>query len=63
MPEDDEDWLNLDDFAGTDARMLAEWQRELHLEGAVPSILDTEGTAIGIGWADKIAIRITTVHD
>ena len=62
VPEDDEDWLNLDDFTGTDARMLAEWQRELCLEGAVPSILDTKGTAIGIGWADKIAIRFTTVH-
>lgn len=63
VPDDDEDWLNLDDFTGTDARMLAEWQRELCLEGAVPSILDTEGTAIGIGWADKIAIRFRTVHD
>jgi hypothetical protein len=66
VPEDDEhdeDWLDPDDFTGTDARMLDQWQHELRLEGAVPSILDTEGTAIGIGWADKIAIRITTVHD
>jgi hypothetical protein len=63
VPEDDEDWPSPDDFTGTDARMLAEWQRELCLEGAVPSILDTEGTAIGIGWADKMAIRFTTVHD
>lgn len=63
VPEEDDDWLNPDDFTGTEAGMLAEWQRELGLEGATPSILNTEGTAIGIGWADKIAIRITTVDD
>lgn len=63
LPEDDDDWSNPDDFTGTDARMLTEWQRELFLEGNAPSILDTEGTAIGIGWGDKVAIRFTTVHD
>jgi transcriptional regulator with XRE-family HTH domain len=62
VPRNDEDPLDQDDFTGTDARMLAEWQHELRLEGVVPSILDTEGTAIGIVWGDKIAIRITTVH-
>ena len=63
VSEDDEDWLNPDDFTGTDARMLTEWQRELCLEGTTPSILHAEGTAIGIGWGDKVALRFTTVDD
>ena len=63
VSEDDEDWLNPDDFTGTDARMLTEWQRELCLEGTTPSILHAEGTAIGIGWGDKAALRFTTVDD
>jgi hypothetical protein len=63
LPEDDEDWLNSDDFTGPGGRMLTEWQRELGLEGIVPSILDSERTATGIGWGDKVALRFTTVHD
>jgi hypothetical protein len=63
VSEDDEDSLNPDDFTGTDARMLTEWQRELCLEGTAPSILHAEGTAIGIGWEDKVALRFTTVDD
>jgi hypothetical protein len=59
--DEDEDWPDRGDFGDTEAELLQVWRRELGLEEIDPSLLETKGSAVGIGWGDKVVLRITTL--
>jgi transcriptional regulator with XRE-family HTH domain len=61
--EDEDGWTNAGGFEVSEAEILQVWRRVVGLEEISPSLLDTAESAVGIGWGDKVVLRITTVHD